>query len=118
MDPDPNPAIFVIDLQKANIKLIFFNKVFLLITFDGTFTSFFKDKKSERSHKRAGIKVFLLFLLDDKRIWIQIQSRVGSGSGSIPLTSGSRSGSGMPKIMWIQWIRIRIRMDLEHWFLV
>jgi hypothetical protein len=40
MDPDPapDPAIFVIDLQDANKKL------FLLIY--GTFTSFFKDKKS------------------------------------------------------------------------
>jgi hypothetical protein len=34
MDPDadPDPAIFVIDLQDANKKLIF-KKVFLLITF-------------------------------------------------------------------------------------
>jgi hypothetical protein len=47
MDPDPIPAIFAIDLQEANKKLIFY-KVFLLITFEGTFTSFFKDKKSER----------------------------------------------------------------------
>ncbi len=30
---DPDPAIFVIDLQDANKKLIFFKKVFLLITF-------------------------------------------------------------------------------------
>jgi hypothetical protein len=30
----------------------------------------------------------------------------GSGSRSIPLTSGS--GSGRPKNMWIRWIRIRI----------
>ncbi len=27
--------------------------------------------------------------------------------GSVPLTSGSRSGSGRPKNMWIRWIRIR-----------
>jgi hypothetical protein len=31
-----------------------------------------------------------------------------SGSGSIPLTSGSESGSGRPKNMWIRWIRIRL----------
>jgi hypothetical protein len=49
MDPDPNT--FVIDLQDAN------KKVFLL--FDGIFTSFFKDKKSSRSHKKVGINVFL-----------------------------------------------------------
>jgi len=29
------------------------------------------------------------------------------GSGSIPLTSGSGSGTGRPKNMWIRWIRIR-----------
>ncbi len=33
-----------------------------------------------------------------------------AGSGSIPLTSGSVSGSGRPKNMWIRWIRIRIRI--------
>jgi hypothetical protein len=48
---DPDPAIFVIDLQDANKKLIF-----CLFLFEGTFTSFFKDKKSKRSHKTVGIK--------------------------------------------------------------
>jgi hypothetical protein len=33
MDPDPDPAIFVIDLQDASKKLIFVLKLFLLITF-------------------------------------------------------------------------------------
>ncbi len=32
MDPDPDPAIFVIDIPDANKKLIFLT-VFLLITF-------------------------------------------------------------------------------------
>jgi hypothetical protein len=32
-DSDPNPAIFVIDLKDANKKLIFKQKVFLLITY-------------------------------------------------------------------------------------
>jgi hypothetical protein len=47
MDPEanPDPAIFVIGLQDA----------FLC---EGTFTSFFKDKKPKRSHKAVGIKVF------------------------------------------------------------
>jgi hypothetical protein len=45
---DPNPAIFVIDLQDANKKLTF--KTFLwLLLFEGTLTSFFKDKKSKES---------------------------------------------------------------------
>jgi hypothetical protein len=50
MDPDPDPAIFVIDLQI---------KFFCLLLFEGAFTSFFKDKKSKRSHRTVGIKVFL-----------------------------------------------------------
>ncbi len=37
-------------------------------------------------------------------------SRAGSRSGSIPLTSGSGSGSWRPKNMWIRWIQIRIRI--------
>jgi hypothetical protein len=39
---DPDPAIFVIDLQDASKKLIF-NSFFCLLLFDCTFTSFFKD---------------------------------------------------------------------------
>jgi hypothetical protein len=63
MDPDadPDPAIFVSDLQFKT------STFFCLLLFEGTFTSFFKDKKSERSHKTVGI---LLFLLDDRRIRI------------------------------------------------
>jgi hypothetical protein len=59
-DPDsnPDPAIFVEDLQDANKKL-FKKKFFGLLLFEGTFTSVFKDKKSKRSHKTVGIKVFL-----------------------------------------------------------
>jgi hypothetical protein len=44
---DPDPSIFIIDLQDANKKLHI------------TLTSFFKGKKSKRSHKTAEIKVFL-----------------------------------------------------------
>ncbi len=66
LDPvaDPDPAIFVIDLQDANKKLLF----------NCTFTSLFKDKKSKRSHKSVRIKVFLTILLDDGRIRIRIHS--------------------------------------------
>jgi hypothetical protein len=59
MDPDPDHAIFVIDLQEANRKL---KKKFYLLLFEGIFGSFFKDKKSKRSHKMVGIKVFLTIL--------------------------------------------------------
>jgi hypothetical protein len=42
MDPDadPDPAVFVIDLQDANKKLILFKEFFCLLLFEGTFTSF------------------------------------------------------------------------------
>jgi hypothetical protein len=53
---DPDSSIFIIDLQDANeSKKNFFSRVL----FEGTFTSFFKDKKSKRSHKTVEIKVFL-----------------------------------------------------------
>jgi hypothetical protein len=55
---DHDPAIFLIDLQDPNEKLIL-NKFFFLLLFEGTFTPFFKDKKLKRSHKTVGIKVFL-----------------------------------------------------------
>jgi hypothetical protein len=49
---------FLKDLLDANKKLIL--KIFFsLLLFEGTFTSFFKDKKSKRSHKAVGIDVFL-----------------------------------------------------------
>jgi hypothetical protein len=52
-DSDPDPAFFVIDLKDAK------KQFFCLLLFEGTFTSFFKDKKkSKRSHKTVG-KVFL-----------------------------------------------------------
>jgi hypothetical protein len=61
MDPD-------LDLDPAFKSLTFktptknkFKKSFSVITFGRyhTFTSFFKNKKSKRSHKKVGIKVFL-----------------------------------------------------------
>jgi hypothetical protein len=58
---DPDPAIFISDLQDDNKKkkLKFLKKFSCLLLFGGTFTSFFKDKKSQESHKTIGIKVFL-----------------------------------------------------------
>ncbi len=53
MDPDADqdPAIFLIDLQDANKKLHFFKSFFAYY--------FLKDKKSKKSHKAVGMKVFL-----------------------------------------------------------
>jgi hypothetical protein len=53
---DPDPAIFILDLQEDATKK---SKFFCLLLFEGTFTSFLKDKKSLRSRKTVGIKVFL-----------------------------------------------------------
>jgi hypothetical protein len=47
-DSDPDPAIFVIDLQDANKKPTKKKTFFRLLLFEGTLTSFFKDKKSKR----------------------------------------------------------------------
>jgi hypothetical protein len=41
------------------------------LLFEGTFTSFFKDKKSKRSHKIVEIKVWL----DDRRIRIRMAQK-------------------------------------------
>jgi hypothetical protein len=46
---------FVSDRQDINKKL------FCFLLFKGTFTSFFKDKTSSRSHKTVGINVFSYF---------------------------------------------------------
>jgi hypothetical protein len=54
---DPDPAVFIINLEDANKKL-FAKRIFSRLLFEGTFTSFFKDKKSKRSHKTVEIKVF------------------------------------------------------------
>ncbi len=52
--PDPDPALFVSDLHDANQH--FFG--FLLLESTGKFTSFFTDKKPQRSHKEVEIKGF------------------------------------------------------------
>jgi hypothetical protein len=46
MDPDadPDPSIFIIDLQDAS-KNLFKKKFFCIFLFEGTLTSFFKGKK-------------------------------------------------------------------------
>jgi hypothetical protein len=51
MDLDLDPAIYVNDPQDANKKLIK-NKNFRLLLFEGTFTPFFKAKKSKGRKKQ------------------------------------------------------------------
>ncbi len=51
---DPDPAIFVIDLQDANKKQTFKEKIFYLLL-----NIISKDEMSKRSRKTEGIRVFL-----------------------------------------------------------
>ena len=53
----PDPALFVSDLEDANNNKKFSPNFFCLLLFEGTFT-FFKDKKSKRSHKAVVIMIF------------------------------------------------------------
>jgi hypothetical protein len=51
MDPDSDldPPVFAIDLQDANKKTNLKKKFFCSLLFEGTFTSFFKNKKKTGS---------------------------------------------------------------------
>ncbi len=48
-DSDPDPAIFIIDLQEHNKKTNFLKRFFCILLFEGTFLSFFKDKVKKKS---------------------------------------------------------------------
>jgi hypothetical protein len=87
--------------QKTN----FFYKFFCILLFEGTFTSFFKDKKSKKNSQNSKNQGF------SYNFCLMIE---GSGSGSIPLTNGSGFGSRRPKNMWIRWIRIRIPIRIRN----
>ncbi len=52
--------------SRCENKKLYFCHRFLLITFSRCIYIIFKDKKSKRSHKAVGIKVFLLFLIGDR----------------------------------------------------
>jgi hypothetical protein len=61
-DPDPDPAIFVIDLPDANKKIIK-KKKFLLSYFLKVHLHHFQRKIIPNEvKKKVGIKVFLLFI--------------------------------------------------------
>jgi hypothetical protein len=68
------------------------------LLFEDTFTFFSKIKSQKESQNgwNQGFSYYFCMMIE------------GSGSGSIPLTNGSKSGSRRPKNIWIR-IRIRIR---------
>jgi hypothetical protein len=66
---DPDLAIFVIDLQDANKKLIFIKKSFSAYYYLKVHLHHFpKIKVKEEVTKQYESRFSLLFLLDDKRI--------------------------------------------------
>ncbi len=82
-NPDVYPAIFVSDLQDANKKLIV-KKSFPAYFFLNVHLHLISKIKSQ-SNKTEVIKVFLTFLLDDRRKWIRIQDAQKYRSGSATL---------------------------------
>ncbi len=112
IDPDPHadPAIFVSDLQDANKK-----NILLLILFEGTFTSYLKIKRhKEVTKSTVGINVFLLFLLDDRRIrtrisdkWIRMRIR------EAPKNMDPTDPGSDPQHWCKPVLRIRIHMFLD-----
>jgi hypothetical protein len=55
-DPGPNPALPASDLQDAKEKQFFSFTFLCLFLFEGTFTSFLKDKKSYRDRMFLGLQ--------------------------------------------------------------
>ncbi len=73
------------NLRDANKKLIFYLKFFFCqLHFEGTFTSFskIKSQKESQNSRNQGFSYYFCMMIE------------GSGSGSIPLTSGSGSATG------------------------
>jgi hypothetical protein len=58
------------------------NKSVCLLLFEGTFTSFFKDKEVIKMSQNSKNQIVLLFLLDEGRIRIRTNNG-GSGSGEL-----------------------------------
>jgi hypothetical protein len=70
---DPDPVIFVIDLQGANKKIIEKNNFSAYYLLKVVHLHNFSKIRSKKSQQTGGIKVFL-FLLDDRRIRIRIHT--------------------------------------------
>jgi hypothetical protein len=101
-DADPDPAFSSLTFKrqkKINLK----KKFFCFFLFEGTFTSFFKDKKSKRSHKTVGIKVFLTIFAwwqkdPDPEPYLLLVDPDPDPRGPKTCGSGFGSGSGTPAV--------------------
>ncbi len=71
---DPDPSIFIIDLQDANKKMILKKKFCCILLFKSTVTSFYQDKKSKNSQNNRNQDFSDYFLLNDRRIRIRIHA--------------------------------------------
>jgi hypothetical protein len=60
---DPDPAIFVIDLQDENKNYFLKKFLFCLLPFEDTFTLFSKIKSQKEVIKQQVSRFFLLFCL-------------------------------------------------------
>ncbi len=67
-DADPDPAIFVNNLQDVNNKKIFFSKFFAYYFLTVHLHHFLKMKSHKEVTKQQESMFFLLFLLDNRRI--------------------------------------------------
>ncbi len=104
MDADPDPALFIIDLQDANKKIMFFLN-FLAYYFSKVHLHHFSRKKVIKKSR-----FFLLFLLNNRRIWIQSRIQIHTSwlvdpdpDQRGPKTWGSGgSGSGSATLLMAQ----------------
>ncbi len=103
VDPDPDPAIFVIYLQDSSKKLIFSACYFLKVHLH--YFSKIKSLKESQNSRIQGFSYCFCMMI--------VGSGSRAGSGSIHLTSGS--GSGRSKNMWI---RIQNTGWLTDWLLI
>jgi hypothetical protein len=96
-DMDPDPAIFIINLQDASQKTFFFS--FAAYCYLKVHLHNFSKIKSKKRHKTVGIKVFSYYFC------LMIE---GSGSGSLPhlCLEDPDMDPGCPNT-WIRRIRIR-----------
>ncbi len=111
VDPDPDPGSGSCYFrhwpsrcqQKTNFLTQFFSAYYFLKLHLHHFLRI-KSKKKLPNSRNQGFSYYFCMMIEGSGYG----SRAGSGSGSIPLTSGP--GSGRLKNMWIRWIRIRIRI--------
>ncbi len=69
MDSDPDPAVFVIDLQ--DVKKTSFFKIFCLLLFEFTFTSYdfskIKSHKEVRKQEESTFSCYFCFMMEESR---------------------------------------------------